>query len=416
MTAKKKQDDRGTDNAGMVRSLREEAEERLSRSPQRSPEMDGQTAEKLIHELRVHQIELETQAEELRRTQLALTESRDKYLDLYDFAPVGYITLSSEAIIEDVNLTGATLLGIERGSLIKTRFRKFITPDYAEHWDRYFVNVLNKGEKHSCSLVLARGDGSLFPALLESIRTTDQAGGKTTVRVILSDITNIRRVEAALRISNKKLTLLSSITRHDINNQLLSLNGFLELFHDELKNPAYDEYFTRISNASSRISTIIRFTKEYENVGVNAPVWQDCRTLIAAAAKQANPGKIRIQNDLPAGSLVFADPLVIKVCYNLIENAILHGGKITTITFSAQERDGRYIVVCEDDGAGIAAGDKERIFDRGFGKNTGYGLTLAREILGITDIMIRETGEAGRGARFEMTVPKGAYRHVPGPA
>lgn len=412
---RKKPDERGTDITGLVRSLREEAEEQLARSPQRPSGMDGQTAEKLIHELRVHQIELETQAEELRRVQLALTESRDKYLDLYDFAPVGYLTLSSEAIIEEVNLTGATLLGIDRSRLIKARFRKFIAPDYVDHWDRYFVHVLNRGERQSCPLGLIREDRSLFPARLESIRTTDQANGKTTVRVILSDITYIRQAETALRIANKKLTLLSSITRHDINNQLLSLNGFLEMLHMEMKDAAFEKYFSRIGDASSRIETMIRFTKEYENVGVNAPVWQDCRTLVDTAAKQAGPGKVIIKNDLPSGSFVFADPLIVKVCYSLIENAVRHGGKITTLRFSAEERDGRQVLVCEDDGDGIIAEDKERIFDRGFGRNTGLGLTLAREILGITDITIRETGEAGKGARFEMMIPKGAYRTVPGP-
>ncbi len=97
-----------------------------------------------------------------------------------------------------------------------------------------------------------------------------------------------------------------------------------------------------------------------------------------------------------------------------MDNAVRHGGKITTVRFSAEERDGDHIVVCEDDGVGIPLDEKEKIFDRGFGKNTGLGLFLSREVLDITGITIKETGEPGVGARFEMTVPKGAWRSASG--
>jgi signal transduction histidine kinase len=102
-----------------------------------------------------------------------------------------------------------------------------------------------------------------------------------------------------------------------------------------------------------------------------------------------------------------------KVFYNLMDNAVRHGGKITAIRFFMQERDGTHIIVCEDDGDGVPAEEKEYIFNRGFGKNTGLGLALSREILLITGITIVENGEPGKGARFEMTVPTGCYRREP---
>ena len=238
----------------------------------------------------------------------------------------------------------------------------------------------------------------------------DAAG--TAVRMVgtLSDITGRKAAEDALRQANKKLTLLSGITRHDINNQLLALNGFLGLLQIKVTDPTLEDYFTKITKASERIAGMIRFTKEYEKIGVNAPVWQDCYTLVDTAAKQAPLGKILMKNDLPLETEVFADPLIVKVFYNLMDNAARYGGKITTIRFSVVERDGDQIIVCEDDGEGVVEEEKERIFDRGFGKNTGLGLTLSREILYITGITIRETGEPGKGARFEITVPKGTWR------
>jgi PAS domain S-box-containing protein len=407
---KKKPEEKNTDPVSMERSLRDDAEEHLARSPERSPDLKGQTAEALIHELRVHQIELETQAEELRRAHLALEESRDKYLDLYEFAPLGYLTLNDKALLTDANLTAATLLGIERRKLLRAPFSKFMPEKDSDPWRQYFMNVLSKRGKQTCTLMLTKGDGSLFPARLEGVRISDSSEGTPTVRVAISDITDIRQVEDALRLSNKKLNLLSGITRHDINNQILTLNGFLGYLHKKAPDPTLDDYFTKITQASSRITAIIQFTKEYEKIGVNAPVWQNCRTLVNTAAKQAPLGRVTVKNDLPAGAEVFADPLIVKVCYNLIDNAVRYGGKITTIRFALEEHGGDNVVVCEDDGEGVPAEEKEWIFDRGFGKNTGLGLTLAREILDITGITIRETGEAGKGARFEMTVPKGMLR------
>ncbi len=405
---KKKPEERNTDTIGTDHSLRDHAEQQLAHFPKHPPDLKVQKAEELIHELQVHQIELETQAEELRRVQHVLEESRDKYLDLYDFAPVGYLTLSKEAVIEEVNLTGATLLGVERSKLVRARFRKFIAPEDLDLWDQYFMNVVNRGKKLSHTIMLKRGDGSTFPARLESIRITDTP----EVRVAVSDITEIRQMEMVLRVSNKKLNMLSSITRHDINNQLTVLEGFLTLLEKKQPDPTLREYFLKAITAAQRISVMIRFTKEYEKIGIQAPVWQNTHTLIGTAAKEAPLGKIKIlvENNLPPHTEVFADLLIVKVFYNLMDNAVRYGGKITTIRFSVRDRGGDQIIVCEDDGVGVPAEEKEKIFEREFGKNTGLGLALSRDILSITGITITENGEPGKGARFEMKVPKGTWR------
>ncbi|MCX6699701.1 MAG: ATP-binding protein [Methanomicrobiales archaeon] len=227
-----------------------------------------------------------------------------------------------------------------------------------------------------------------------------------------AEIVDRRRAEEALRQANKKLNLLSSITRHDINNQLTVQMGYLSILEKKLPDSTYNEYFQKVSTATKRISAMVRFTKEYEEIGVHAPTWQDCRTLVDTAAMHSPPGIVKVKNDFPAGTEVLADPLVIKVFYNLMDNATRYVGKITTIRFTALESGDDHLIVCEDDGDGIVAAEKEKIFVRGFGKNTGLGLALSREILDITGITIKETGEPGKGARFEMTVPDGAWRMV----
>ena len=532
MTAeKKKADEKEPETPGIERTLRDNAEEQLARSPKRSPGMEGQTPKELIHELEVHQIELEMQAEELRRAYIALEESRDKYLDLYEFAPIGYFTLTDKALIAGVNLTGAMLLGIERGKLLNAPFSKFVAVQDSDQWLLYFVNVLHQVENVTCHLLLmTREDGSAFPAQLESIRIIG-SHGETMVRIAINDITDIRQVEEALEESeerfrfamrylpgtlwtidtdlrftlsvgsglkalglepnqvvgkslydffkttdpgdtaiaahqralhgevvtyeyghhglmfktivapmrepkgtitgvvgiafditgirraeealhksNKKIHHLASITRHDINNQLTALRGYLTILELKQPDPALSEYFLKITTAAQRISAMILFTKEYEQIGVNDPVWQDGRTLADTAAKATPPGRLNVTNDLPAGAEVYADPLLAKVFFNLVDNAVRYGGKITTLRFSAEGHDRDHIIVCEDDGDGVLSEEKEKIFERGFGKNTGLGLFLSREILDITGITITETGKPGKGARFEMTVPKGAWR------
>jgi len=196
---KKKPQEKDASASGSTRSRRDEAEKELTRSTKISPELARQTPEELIHELRVHQIEIEMQAEELIRAHLALEESRDKYLDLYEFAPIGYLTLTDTALIADVNLTGATLLGVERSSLVRARFRKFIAPHDVDAWDQYFMSVLQHEKTPPVTLLLKRGDDSVFPARLESIRFHGKSDGTTIVRVAISDITDIRQAEEALR-------------------------------------------------------------------------------------------------------------------------------------------------------------------------------------------------------------------------
>ncbi|MCK9579223.1 MAG: PAS domain-containing sensor histidine kinase [Methanoregula sp.] len=227
---------------------------------------------------------------------------------------------------------------------------------------------------------------------------------------LLARAEELSRISNAYRQANRKLTLLSTITRHDINNQLTVLKGYLEILATAQPDPKLTEFCTRAETAAERIAAMIRFTREYEEIGISEPAWKDCRMVADAAIAEAPLGQVAVKNDLPVGREVFADPLIVKVFYNLMDNAVRYGGKITTIEFTASERNGTLLIICADDGQGVPADEKERIFERGFGKNTGLGLALSREILDITGITIMENGEPGKGARFEIAVPPVAWR------
>ncbi|MDP2884678.1 MAG: PAS domain S-box protein [Ignavibacteria bacterium] len=183
--------------------LRTAAEEKLARTPAAAPEMKEKTPEELVHELRVHQIELEMQNEELKKAQRALEESRDRYVNLYDSAPVGYFTFTRGGRITEVNLTGAALLGGERREVLSRGFGHFVAPENLERWERHLGSVLQHGQKQGCDLALKREDGATFHVRLDSIRM-EVSGGAPVVRTAVSDITERKKAENNLRLSEER--------------------------------------------------------------------------------------------------------------------------------------------------------------------------------------------------------------------
>lgn len=225
-------------------------------------------------------------------------------------------------------------------------------------------------------------------------------------------ISKLTRMSDALQLANKKLNLLSNITRHDTLNQLTALGGYIELARMSTTDQKVLEYIQKQDKAIESIRQQISFTREYQNIGVHAPLWQNVQGIVERSAGTASLGQVTIQADLRSIE-IFADPLLEKVFFNLLENAKNHGKTITQIRISARESDEGLIISCEDNGEGIPDAQKENIFTRKFFKNTGFGLFLSREILAITGICIRETGNFGNGARFEIIVPPEKFRVPP---
>lgn len=214
----------------------------------------------------------------------------------------------------------------------------------------------------------------------------------------------------AVVIANKKLNLLSSITRHSIRNQLIVLAGFIGLARMKTTDPDILHYIAREEEAALVIHEQIEFTKLYEDIGIRAPQWQDVGKQIHALRPLVPRGEIQIS--IAVENLeVFADPLLDKIFENLIDNSRRHGEHVRHISVSVLRDNPHSIALMyADDGVGIRDADKERIFAKGFGRNTGFGLFLAREVLAITEIEIKEIGVHGHGARFEIRIPDGKYR------
>ena len=233
-----------------------------------------------------------------------------------------------------------------------------------------------------------------------------------SVTVISSDITERKNVERELEESNKKLNLVNDITRHDILNQLSALNSYISLGEARSSDPLVRKYFTRCEQVIETIHKQILFARDYQKIGIASPRWQNAAVTIRHVQKMLPPCEVGII-DICSTLEIFADPLLEKVFYNLLENSLRHAGPGTQIRIACQLEHDQLIIVYEDTGPGIPYEEKMKLFSRGYGKNTGLGLFLIREILAMTGIAIIENGVPGTGCRFEILIPKTGYRFCP---
>jgi signal transduction histidine kinase len=216
-----------------------------------------------------------------------------------------------------------------------------------------------------------------------------------------------REVDAA----NEKLHILGSITRHDALNQLSVIRGWLSMIEEGSSDPQMRGYVAKVIKASETLEEQLKFTGEYERVGVNRPEWVDAKLALDTSLPGLELRGAKVVNGLE-DLVVYADPMFSKVLRNLADNSVKHGKGTRRISYSYREVPDGLVLTVEDDGGGIPLDKKENLFDRIRGESgrVGYGLYLSRAILGITEMTISETGTPGVGARFELRVPKGKYR------
>ncbi|WP_292417709.1 PAS domain S-box protein [Methanoregula sp.] len=252
-------------------------------------------------------------------------------------------------------------------------------------------------------------DGTPFWTSLNVQFACEEDGSISGSEGFIRDITERRVMVQAIEETNKKLSLLNSITRHDVANQLTVLRGYAQLVELGNTDPVVIDFMQKIEAAADTIAGQIEFTKAYQELGEKTPAWFRLEEIMEKTARpEVSFSKTCLEIE------IFADPMIERVFYNLFDNAIRHGEHVTTIGIRCERAPDGLVIIIEDDGVGIVPEEKEKIFEKGFGKNTGFGLFLAREILATTGLTIRETGYVGIGARFEITVPKEMWRIFPG--
>lgn len=351
-----------------------------------------------------------TDITERKTSEEIVCEAMQKYETLFSSVPTGIIVTDENGAIIEVNQHAARILHVSREELIDKGISR---PEWtifkndgtivSSSQTYPLLELLKQGENIAGIEIGIQNPNGEIAWIMATASLLRLKGYGSVISFL--DIGEQRRISQALTMVNKKLSLLTSITRHDVKNSLTALKGFLYLLAEEIDTKSEKELIDRIGSITGDIERKIVFTSTYQNIGAESPQWQNISYLVDAL----NADGMKVVNELK-GLEVFADQMLGMVFENLIQNSLMHGEKVSQILLSKRQEGQDLIILYEDDGIGIPNSEKENIFERGYGKNTGFGLFLIREILSITGLSIRETGKYGEGARFEILVPQGSYR------
>jgi PAS domain S-box-containing protein len=362
-----------------------------------------------VDELALLAREIDPVFEKLAESRMQLQQSEERYRMLAESAQDFIYIIDTDDRVAYVNSFAAAAIGRPREDIIGKPRSSLFPPPEGGRQQESIQKVFATGEplKIESNIPLPTGerwsDTHLVPL-------RDRNNTITGVLGITRDLTQRKKAEDALFQANKKLNLLSSVTRHDILNQLTALRTYFEISRDYIQGGELQDLLDREEKIAEIIDRQIMFTRDYQQMGLKTPSWFNIDTILSGMILSFDTTRVKLLAECP-GLEILADPLLEKVFYNLIDNAFRHGGdNLTRIRISCREAGDGLSLIIEDDGTGIPDDDKKLVFERGFGHNTGFGLFLSREILGITGMTIVETGIFGKGARFEIGIPKGAYR------
>jgi PAS domain S-box-containing protein len=340
-----------------------------------------------------------------------LRETNEYLNNLFDYANAPIITWDPGFHITRFNHAFERLTGRSQDEVLEKTL-DFLFPDETRNASMALIQKAVSGERmETVEIPILTKDGNIRTVIWNSANVLDPEGRTISTIAQGTDITERKQALDALFQTNNKLNMLNNITRHDILNQLMGLQTYLELSKMDVIDPVFLNYIQKEEQAAETIQWMIEFTRDYQDIGGQGPKWHILSDTISTAISQLKPPNVEI--NVAANRLeIFADPLMEKVFYNLMENSLRHGEHVTRMDFSLKETENGLILTYSDNGVGVSVEDKKKLFVKGFGKHTGLGLFLSKEILSITGITITENGEPGKGVQFEMTVPKGAWRTV----
>ncbi len=337
--------------------------------------------------------------------------SEKKYRLLFERAGDSIVMLEAEGEkrgkIIAANTAAAELHGYSVDEILEKSIVDLYPPESSDYLSGLVERLLND-EWLKVETLHIRKDGTVFP--LEMNASLLDLGAKKYILTIERDITERKKAEHALQQVHKKLSLLNSVTFNDIQNAVFSLSGYLTLEKTNPENEIVKNYRSQEEESVRKIINSLNFAKSYQDLGVNPPQWQNVNQSFIMGISHLDFS--RINRTVKLDNLeIYADSLLERVFFTLADNVLHHGANATVVTLGYQlVRDG-LLLSFEDNGKGVPEAIKEKIFERGYGKKQkGMELFLVREILSITGITIRETGTLGKGARFEIFVPNGAYR------
>ncbi|RPI52172.1 MAG: PAS domain-containing sensor histidine kinase [Deltaproteobacteria bacterium] len=428
--------------------LRRHAEKELETMLEDTKDFSGMSPKdiaSLIHELEVHQIELKMQNNELRRIQGELEKTRDKYSHLYDFAPVGYFTISAKGIIDEVNLTGASLIGIERNALIGKPFSRFVLRDDQNIFYQHRQRLLETETSQSCELRLVRNDGHKFHTCMECMVIKNTSDDLRQIRAVVSDITERKQTEKKIKEYSEKLekqvdflqrmeamgTFAGGIV-HDFNNLLTVIINYSNFALNGVgsESPVRENIEKIIRNAQHGASLthwLLLFSRnqplERKITNLNELIIDMEKMLRRIITKRINL-VVLLEPDL---GRVLVDPAQVELLIiNLVVNArdaMPKGGKLTLETSNVELDEGYvqnhiavipgpYVLLAvSDTGIGMTKEVQAKLFEPFFstkekGQGTGLGLSTVYGIIKQSKGHIWVYSEPGKGSTFKIYLPK----------
>lgn len=424
--------------------LRQMAEAKIQAGKELLPEVDDpENVHRIVHELRVHQIELEIQNEELRRFQQELEASKNRFKDLYDFAPVGYVTVSQTGLIIEANRTAATLFSVTPGSLVGQPLSRFIMPDDQDIYYHHRAAIVETAELHNCKLRLLRTDRQPFWARLETAPAGDGGQDQSACRIMLSDISDgVRLAEEKTQLEGQyqqlqkaeSLGRMAGAIAHHFNNLLGVVMGNLEFaISDFPEGTSARKNVTSAIKAARRAAEVSGSMLTYlgQTLGKHEPLdlSATCHTSLARLREDMPKDVDMVVDFTSYGPPVNANAYQVQqVLKNLVTNAWearddgrgtihLNVKTVAALDIPATHRfpvdwqphDRLYgCLTVTDTGCGIDAADIKKIFDPFFtSKFLGRGLGLS-SVLGIVRAhggVVTVTSKVGRGSVISVFLP-----------
>jgi len=407
-------------------ALRKRAEEFLANRPEGINQEHYRDFQSLVYELSVYQTELEMQNEELRQAHLELQESRDKYLDLYNDAPVAYLTLDEKALIIEANLTSLELFGVNKKELINNALTHFISPESQDVFYLHTREIFKTGTKQSCELKMHRKDGAVFNARVESKGLTTLDGRITRQQLTIIDITESKLLEAEQQRIEKleSIGTLAAGIAHDFNNYLTGIMGNIGLAMRQIEPKSKEmERLEEAERASFKAKDLTQQLLVFSKGGmpIKTPVFMGKLTR-EAATFALRGSKVKPMFSLPDDlwTIEADEGQINQVISNIIINAdqaMPHGGiiniKASNYIISARKGfpipNGNYVhIAIKDTGVGIPREHLDRIFDPFFTtkqKGSGLGLTTTFSIVKNHDGYLKYESELGIGTTFHVYLP-----------
>jgi len=418
----------------MRRRAEDMALEKLAQLPVGQQVRSPEEMQQLMHELAVHQIELEMQNDELRRVQLELEVSRARYFDLYDLAPVGYITVSDAGVILEANLTAATLLGVPRSALVKRPISRFIVKSQQDIYYQYRKQLMETGQAQTCELQVLHSEGT---ALWVSLAATvaQEANGAPVLRVVLNDISERKLLDQSLRETNIKLEsalfladkanlakseFLSGMS-HELRSPLNAVLGFAQLIETGTPAPTPGQqasleqilrggwYLLTLINEILDLSLVEsgKLSLSMEPVSLSEELL-DYQSMIDPQAQKAGIRVSFASFDSPC--FVQADRTRLKqVIVNLLSNAIKYNRASGSVEVTCSTPTaGRIRISVIDTGPGLSENKLSQLFqpfnrlgqESGPQEGTGIGLVVCKRLVEMMGGEIGVHSRVGMGSEF----------------